>query len=137
MNQNTPMLLADNLFESLVLGRKSCTIRRGRRDVACGTLILKGVQSGIEFPVTVTDVNVKPLRDLTDAEAQLDDAPDAHTMQDALKSYYPDITLDDEITIIRFEPVVYSTEQILSFMRLHDRAMRSARNHRSCRDNAQ
>lgn len=97
--------LADDLLAGLKSGRKTCTIRAGKRDITCGLLVFSGVDSWEDVAVMVANVAHKKLAELTDAEAQLDGAESAEGMAETLKRFYPTIDPDSDITVVEFYKV--------------------------------
>jgi hypothetical protein len=96
--------LANDLFLCLFEGTKRATVRKGRREIAKGALALEAAEGGgWGAIVNVTDVRHKKLSELTDEEAQADNADNAAALADALKRFYPDIAPDSEITVILFD----------------------------------
>lgn len=57
----------------------------------------------VEIAGRVITTVTKAVHDVTDEEAQEDGAPDATHLLGGLQSYYPDLTADDEIVIVRFD----------------------------------
>lgn len=51
----------------------------------------------------ITSTVAKPVRDVTDEEAREDGFPDSAALLPGLRSYYPDLTADDQIVIVRFD----------------------------------
>lgn len=95
--------LANDLFIHLFDGTKRSTVRKGRRGIVPGSLALEAADGGgWGVVVNVTEVRHKKLSELTDEEAQSDNAASAKELAEAMKRFYPDITPDSDITIILF-----------------------------------
>jgi len=103
--------LANELFEDLRGGIKKCTVRAGKRDVSLGPLIFEStdpVDDDSVFlfqEVNITEVRYTTLKYLSDEVAQMDGAADAVELLGSLRNFYPDLDLNDEITIIIFNEV--------------------------------
>jgi hypothetical protein len=81
-------------------GRKTATIRLGRRDYNTGWALLKIKTNNI--PIQIQDVRHCRLVDLTDTDARRDGFSSLNELFAALREFYPYIQLDDEVTIVFF-----------------------------------
>jgi hypothetical protein len=66
--------LALDLFPGLDTGEKTCTIRKGKRDIDLGPLLLASPCGNQSREVYVYEVRVKTLHNLTQDEAYADEA---------------------------------------------------------------
>ncbi len=82
-------------------GRKTTTVRRGRRQFKTGFLLL---QSGDQFePVEVTGSVIKQVHRLTNDDAIQDGFPDLSQMRIALNKHYPGIGDTSFVTVVSFQ----------------------------------
>lgn len=89
------------LVQSLDRGHKRVTVRKGRRNIQLGMLAYRPTdRSMLERWVQVNEVRYKRLRDLTEQEATLDDGHTPVSLGFELARYYPDLRLDDEVTVV-------------------------------------
>ncbi len=98
------MKLADELFVSLRSGVKRTTIRKGYREVQLGQLLFEGANDeSLVESVKVTSVLHTTLGELPD-DVLADDGfvSHIHAMR-AMSRFYPNITLETEVTAITFE----------------------------------
>ena len=101
------LMIADDLIPSLKSGKKTCTIRKGKRDIDLGDMFFKAVNSGEVLKVNVTEVLHKTADQMTDDEAKLDGLNGAKTAAEMIifmKRFYPDFESSTEITVIKYEP---------------------------------
>lgn len=94
--------LSDDLFDVVKAGYQTANIRMGRRDIQKGDLLFVGIKTDEVVKVNVTEVVYKKLGDMNNYEAQLCGAEDTEQMKESLRYYYPQITDENEITIIIF-----------------------------------
>ena len=99
--------LADDLFPDVGSGKKHVTIRAGRRDIWPGVLRFETTSGnpvdGINYyNVDVCRVTVALVRDLKKADAQLDGFKNVDALLVGLQRFYPDMTNDSLVTIIKW-----------------------------------
>lgn len=96
--------LADDMFPGLLSGDKECTIRSGKRNIELGYLAFSSVSGDIE-PVVVDVIRVSHTlaRYIHVREAQADGAVSVNALLTAMRRFYPDLTLDDVVTIVEFK----------------------------------
>jgi hypothetical protein len=97
---SAPIALSEDLVESVRSGTKVATVRKGRRNYALGPSSFKAGETII--PIIITRVSYCRFDGLTDEDARLEGGQSAKELQDALKTFYPDLKDDDEVTIVRF-----------------------------------
>jgi len=95
--------LAPDLFHGIDIGEKTCTIRKGKRDINLGPLLLEATEGSDTREVFVYEVRIKTLHNLTQDEAYCDGRVTTSQLKEAMKRFYPDITPEDIITVIFFE----------------------------------
>lgn len=82
-------------------GSKSATTRPGQRDYKEGPAVLEAGSEDLN--VTITNVTYKKLKDITKEELSKDGFESLDSlMNDALLIYYPNLTIEDEVTITEF-----------------------------------
>lgn len=82
-------------------GRKRSTIRKGRRPIKIGLLLLS---AGADFvPVNVTDVTVTRFGCLGDEEARKDGFANLRELERALQKHNPDLSPNSFVTIVSFD----------------------------------
>lgn len=91
--------LADDLLP-LVDDWKQMTIRKGRRDIQLGDLVLENVSGTDKREVVVTEVRHKRVKDITRFEAQSDGFSSVLDLMDGMKRFYPDLDRETEVTIV-------------------------------------
>jgi hypothetical protein len=105
LNPNNTLKLANDLFPALLSGDKRVTIRKGVRNFTLGRATFQPTVEDGSFDfcnVFITSLATKPMRDVTDAEAQTDGFRDAHDLFEGLRAYYPNLAADDYVTIVNF-----------------------------------
>lgn len=112
------LLLAPELFPGVISGQKTCTVRTRHRNIQRGCLALQSSDGSIvhnnldKILVLVTKVRHTKLCDLTMEELigegmePADYNADINAMREAFRQdmagFYPDITLQDDVTVIHF-----------------------------------
>jgi hypothetical protein len=100
----TKLKLADDLMYKVADGSKKCTIRRGRRSVKRGMLLLEAtngthpdliVNITAAFSCTCVSIPESIVKD-----AGYEDAGDCYL---SLRRFYPDLKMDEVITVIMWE----------------------------------
>lgn len=82
-------------------GTKRLTMRF-RDPVAVGPALLVFGDDEVVLPGRVTATTATAVRDVTDEDARADGFPGAAVVLPGLQDYYPDLTADDEILVVRF-----------------------------------
>lgn len=82
-------------------GRKRSTIRAGAKRGETGPALL--VAGSASLPIHITQVIVKRLGDLDEADAQFDGFDSLTELRQALALFYPDLMPDDPVSIMHFE----------------------------------
>jgi hypothetical protein len=95
------LLLAEDVFDALETGKKT-TIRKGRSDIQLGELLFESTETKRQEVVNVLNVHYCRLSNVYIGDLQNDGFKDHHDMWGQMKSFYPDITFDDEVTTIKF-----------------------------------
>jgi hypothetical protein len=94
------------LLEPTLTGKKQITMRKFRPEAhlfLAGDIFIGKFADGMDVPLqTTADTEVKIVAEITDEEAQADGFNDADDAYLGLKSYYPDLTPDSQLGIIRF-----------------------------------
>lgn len=100
--------LADDLFAPLNEGSKTATVRSGALTIIPGPLDFVGVtDTTLRRTVTVEEVRVKQVTDVTDEEAQRDGAPNAAALFRQLKRrFYPRLAWNDLVTVVLHTPPI-------------------------------
>lgn len=99
------LTLFEDIFDALALG-KLTTIRKGRLIIEPGSLLFESVESKRQEVVRVVHVQYCKLADVPLLDLQNDGFKDHLDMAEKMKRFYPAITLEDEITLVKFERLV-------------------------------
>ena len=100
---NVPRIsVKSELLQLLKAGRKRATVRKGRRHVRPGLLL---VSDGREsMAVRVKSSVCKRFSHLSDEDAELEGLEDSGALMQLVKEIYPDLRERSLVTVIRFEP---------------------------------
>lgn len=102
------LLLANRLFPRVESGDKRLTVRQGHRPIELGPLELKSAEpvgdERIKKIVNVTRVIYTLLKNVTDKEARQDGFLGQADLATGLRSFYPEITDNDEVTLVYWDP---------------------------------
>jgi hypothetical protein len=85
-------------------GHKNVTIRKGRRDVTVGPLLLEAT-NGTEQPINVNVLAVDfcTIDTIADWALKGEGLNSSDELLDVLSRFYPDININSEVTCIEFE----------------------------------
>lgn len=98
----TEIQLDDRFHKDVMLKDKVQTIRKGRRDYPLGDMRLT-FKNSPNMKKTITAITYKRLGNVTKDEAMDDGFRSLSSLVEALRTYYPDINLKTEVTLIRFK----------------------------------
>ena len=93
--------LTNELFDLVLTGTKTSTIRLGLVFVANEYLTLRAGGRTLTVRILAVDYS-KTFGSLTEADAQQDGFGSITELKDTIKQFYPQITDQDRITILRF-----------------------------------
>jgi len=97
------LLLSESLIDSAMNGEKTITIREGHRDYKPGRVILACPDIYWSKQVEVESVRHTTLDQVTEQE-YIDDGFVSRTdLFEGLKSFYPELDLTSNVTVIRFK----------------------------------
>lgn len=96
------LIAGESQRDEVLANKKSITIRTGHRDYKQGTVILCCHLINWATMRNITDVRMTTLQNVTEQE-WLDDGFESQSeMVTELRKYYPDITLDSDVTVVRW-----------------------------------
>lgn len=95
--------IASEFIPDILAGRKRSTIRKGRRTIPTGLLVLK--TENVMITVNVIRTKCCHLKSLTEEEAREDGFDTLNSLQTTLRKFYPDIAPTSWVTVIRFDTV--------------------------------
>lgn len=96
------LILAEDVYDQLAFGKR-CTIRKGKREIAKGDLEFKSLTKGRTIIVNVIEVYTCELNTIFMSHVINDGFKDYEDMHECMKRFYPDIAIDSEVTVIRFQ----------------------------------
>jgi hypothetical protein len=95
--------VAPEWHENVEKNIKKITIRLGKRDYKKERTILCCPKTSWCTQRNVTEVTHSTLKEVSDAVAQEDGFKDNADLKSKLNEYYPDVSDDSEMTIVRWE----------------------------------
>lgn len=95
------LTLFEDVFDALATG-KATTIRKGRINIALGEMLLESTEVQRREMVIVKMVYFCLLKNVMMTDVLNDGFTDHNNMCQKMKRFYPDITLDTEVTVIKF-----------------------------------
>lgn len=98
------MRVGSDLLEMLKLGTKKATVRKGRRNVQPGLLLMSDGRESMA--VRVTSSVCKRFSHLSDEDAELEGLEDSGALKQLVKGMYPDLRDLSFVTIIHFESLL-------------------------------
>lgn len=84
-------------------GRKKITFRAGRRKFRPGEIVDGKCAEGVILPLRITRCETKPLGEVTEEEARADLFDSREVVLEGMRKFYPEMTWETEISLIRFE----------------------------------
>ena len=84
-------------------GRKQITFRAGRRKFRSGEIVEGKCAEGVVLLLRITGCDSKPLGEVTEEEARADLFESREVVLEGMRKFYPAMTWDTEISLIRFE----------------------------------
>jgi len=94
--------LYEDVFDELENGKR-CTIRKGYKDISLGAVSFKSTETNRNRYYEVWMVYHCKLKHVLPDDL-ISDGFDSHSdMEQQMKRFYSDITLDDEVTVIKFK----------------------------------
>lgn len=98
--------LSDELFAGLTaFPPKSVTVRTGHRPIQQAPLVFRGVSNELlTVTVAVDRVIHTRLRHVSPEDVEADGFLDHADMLQQMRRFYPDITEDSPVTVVRFTP---------------------------------
>jgi hypothetical protein len=95
-------MLASDLYDNAVDGTKLATCRTNHRDLSCGELTLKNVDTGESIIVNAHTVKWTTFNRLTEEDI-LEEADSHIELYDSMLRFYPDFKWTDPVTFIAWE----------------------------------
>lgn len=96
------LTLYEDIFDELENGKRT-TIRKGRRNIALGKLMFESTQEGRQKMVDVVMVSYTRLENVNSEDLENDGFKNHQDMWEKMQRFYPDIGLEDEVTVVKFE----------------------------------
>jgi hypothetical protein len=102
------LLMADCFLEPIYSGEKKITIREGMRDYKAGQKVVLckcGNEDDIGWArmATITEVSMGKLKNVDIEDLNADGMEDLEDAVQCLRDFYPDITEESPVTVIRWE----------------------------------
>jgi hypothetical protein len=96
------LLLAEHVYDQLETGKR-VTIRKGRRDIFLGPLAFASTNNNRTQIVEVDMVYYCKLKLVLPSDYINDGFNDIDHMFQEMKKFYPDISMDSEVSVVRFK----------------------------------
>lgn|GEM_PF-4539347 len=101
------LILFEDVFDALATG-KVVTIRKGKLSIALDDLLFQSAEKKREQIVCVKEVYYGPLKEVKQEDMVNDGFNSHQEMAEKMKRFYPDITLETEVTVVRFDQIISS-----------------------------
>jgi len=97
-------MMAEGVFDTLedVYLQKTCTIRKGRRNILLGELTFESIETHRICKVNVIRVIYCALHHVSNEYIHNDGFEDHRDMLNQMRNFYPDIEFNSEVTIVEF-----------------------------------
>lgn len=99
----TALLLAEELIEDTESGHKTVTIRQGHRDYQPGKVIFACPEVGWSTAKEITEVKHTTPRCCEKQDYRDEGWKSRKNMVEDIQRFYPKLTMDSQITVIRFK----------------------------------
>jgi len=99
--KQTTIALSPDLINAVLSGREKATIRKGRRNYPLGPAVFDAKTAKIR--IEIIELEIKQFKNLTNNDGRLDGGVSKDELQASLRTYYPDIKDDDEVTVVHFK----------------------------------
>ena len=96
------LTLYEDIFDELTKG-KITTIRKGRRKIELGKLMFGSSDEGRQKIVEVVSFYYAKLEDVEIQDLENDGFKNHQDMWEKMQRFYPDIGLEDEVTVVKFK----------------------------------
>lgn len=93
----------ETMRANILTGLKRITIREGHRDYREGPTMVCCHLEPWAVQVYITKVSHRTLAEVSEAEWEADGFRSQENMLDEMRQYYPTMTLDSPVTVIRWE----------------------------------
>jgi len=88
---------------NIMTGYKNITIREGQRDYHLGDVILFDEKDSWVVRAKIIDIQHKTMSQITEAEWRADGFVSQKDMMKRMKRFYPKITLESPVTVVRWD----------------------------------
>ena len=98
--------ISADLYGAVAAGEKEITIRRGERDYQLGSAVMNVPSGGEQYPPLAIDfvgAEITTLRHVRLVDLAADGYESLEHALNDLHGYYPDLTLDSVVTVVRFK----------------------------------
>jgi len=102
---------SEGALDDILSGRKRITFRAGRRRFRAGEIVDGKCAEGAVLRLRITACECKPLKEVTEEEARADLFDSREVVLQGMRRFYPSMTWETEISLIRFELVPESESQ--------------------------
>lgn len=97
------LLLASDLIKNVESGVKKITIRNSHKDYRPGMVIICNPEDSWCVKRNITEVRHTTAGEVSQQDIEDDGFKNQDDMIQCLSKYYPDINLDSQVTVIRWE----------------------------------
>ncbi|WP_082641498.1 ASCH domain-containing protein [Bradyrhizobium yuanmingense] len=94
--------LSERLIPWVIEGRKTSTVRLGKRNYELGDSVL--ISREHRIPIRILSVTYSLVRGLDGSVAKTEGYNSLDELKEELRYFYPDIDDDSEVTVVRFTP---------------------------------
>jgi hypothetical protein len=84
-------------------GKKKCTVRLGNASVGDSEIEMSDGRTSVRVRITNVD-NTRTFNELTDEDARAEGFSSREELLFDLRKYYPQVTPNDQVTVISFQP---------------------------------
>lgn len=95
--------LAEEVFDKLP--EKKTTIRKGRKNYRLGHAWMISLEKGRRAAIHINSLMICKLGNVYECDLKNDGFKDWGDLHEGLKKYYPNLTWDDELTVVKFSTV--------------------------------
>ena len=107
-NEMNLIMIASKFEGDLRTGKKTTTVRKGRRTYTLGEGVFKLIpimDASTDIPIVIESITYMSFGDLTEEIAKTDGFDNLDELKSELLGFYSDLTKEDEVTVVGFSVI--------------------------------
>jgi hypothetical protein len=96
----TSIPLASDLVPLVLSGKKTSTVRLGKRNYPLGPASI--VSKNVDIPIEITDIEFTKIGSLNEKIAKMEGYASVPELLSALEKFYPNVDSERDVTVVKF-----------------------------------